>query len=345
MLHAENRQWLLARRPQGRLSAADFTWTRSPIPEPRDGELLVRNLYLSCDPTQRSWIAGDTYLPRVKIGEVMRSIAVGEVIESRLSGFEPGQLVQGMFGWQDYCAAGPGGLFPVRHLPRGASIEASMSVLGLTGLTAYFGLLDVGAARAGETVVVSGAAGATGSIAGQIARIKGCRAVGIAGGEEKCRYLAGELGFDAAIDYKAENVAARLRQTCPHGIDVFFDNVGGRVLDLAILSLAHKGRVVICGGISSYDDVSGAEGPRNYMNLVARRARMEGFVVTDHFDRADQAIADLSAWVDQGELRYRVDVQHGLENAPGAVARLFDGHNRGKQLLKIADPLLGRPRE
>jgi NADPH-dependent curcumin reductase CurA len=286
----------------------------------------------------------------VKIGEVMRSIAVGEVIESRLQGYEPGQLVQGMFGWQDYCATGPGGLFPVRRLPRGASIEASMSVLGLTGLTAYFGLLEVGAAKAGETVVVSGAAGATGSIAGQIARIKGCHAIGIAGGDEKCRYLTGDLGFCAAIDYKAENVAARLRQLCPQGIDVFFDNVGGRILDAAILNLAHKGRVVICGGIASYNEVAGSDGPRNYMNLVVRRARMEGFVVTDYFDRADRAIAELAAWVARGEVRYRVDVQHGLENAPAAVGRLFAGDNRGKQLLKIActasaesDALLGRP--
>jgi NADPH-dependent curcumin reductase CurA len=337
-----NRQWLLARRPQGMISSDDFRWAESPAPEPTDGEILVRNLYLSCDPTQRGWIASDTYLPAVKIGEVMRSFALGEVLISRDPRFKPGQLVQGLFGWQDYCVARQGGPYPILRVPSGAPIETAMSILGNTGMTAYFGLLEVGRPSPGETVVVSGAAGATGSAVGQIAKIKGCRAVGIAGGAEKCSYLTNELGFDAAIDYKSDNVMTRLRETCPKGIDVYFDNVGGRILDAALMHLAFRGRVVICGAISSYNDVAAAPGPKNYLKLLVQRGRMEGFVVIDYLSRAEEAMEALAGWLREGKLKDQVDVQYGLETAPAAVARLFRGENRGKQLLKIADP---SPRE
>jgi NADPH-dependent curcumin reductase CurA len=333
-----NRQWLLARRPQGLMSADDFKWTESPVPEPGEGEILVRNVYLSCDPTQRGWAASDTYLPAVKIGDVMRSFAVGRVMASRDPQFPVGQMVQGLFGWQDYCVTRSGGPYPILPVPPGVPIETAMSILGNTGMTAYFGLLEVGRPHLGETVLVSGAAGATGSAVGQIAKIQGCRAVGIAGGPEKCRYLTNELGFDASIDYKSENVMTRLRETCPRGVDVYFDNVGGRILDAALMHLAFHGRVVICGSISIYNDVASASGPKNYLKLLTQRGRMEGFVVLDYMPRAAEAIEAMTRWIQEGRLKDQVDVQDGLENAPAAVARLFRGENRGKQLLRIADP-------
>ncbi len=336
-----NRQWLLARRPQGLVSAEDFRWVETPIPTLADGEVLVRNLFLSCDPTQRSWMAGRTYMPAVKIGEVMRSFAVGEVRASKHPDFAEGQIVYGMFGWQDYCAARIDGLSPMRRVPPGVSLEAALGVFGLTGLTAYFGLLEVGAAKPGETVVVSGAAGATGSIAGQIAKIVGCTAVGIAGGPEKCAHLTRELGYDAAIDYKSENIMTRLRETCPKGVDVFFDNVGGRTLDAVLMHIAMKARVVICGSISGYNSETPPEGPRNYMQLLVRRSRMEGFVMTDYNDRVGDATATLAKWVAEGRLKHRSDVQDGLENAPAALARLFAGQNLGKQLVRVAAPTAG----
>jgi NADPH-dependent curcumin reductase CurA len=331
-----NRQWLLARRPQGMVGADDFKWVESPVPEPSDGQVLVRNLYLSCDPTQRGWMARDTYLPAMKLGEVVRSGAAAEVVKSRHPDFEPGQLVQGMLGWQDFAVVTPKGasLFPL--LP-GIPIEASLSVLGLNGLTAYVGLLEIGQPQPGETVVVSAAAGATGATAGQIALIKGCRVVGIAGGADKCRYLL-ELGFDAAIDYKSEDVNARLRETCPKGIDIYFDNVGGDILDAALARLAMRGRVVLCGAISQYNNQAPEPGPRNYTQLIVQRGRMEGFIVLDHYGLASEAIPILYGWMNEGKLKYRTDVMQGLENAPAALARLFKGENNGKQLVKIADP-------
>lgn len=333
-----NHQWLLVRRPQGLIRAADFRWNEGEIGEPAEGEILVRNLCLSCDPTQRGWMAGDTYWPAVKIGDVMRSFAVGEVIASNIAKYRIGDRVQGLFGWQEYCAAREDDLYPILPVPRGVSVESALSALGNTGMTAYFGLLDVGRPRPGETVVVSAAAGATGSVVGQIAKAKGCRAIGIAGGPDKCAWLTTELGFDAAIDYKSENVMTRLRQTCPDGIDIYFDNVGGRILDAALAHLALHGRVVVCGAMSSYNDVTGMTGPRNYLRLLVQRGRMEGFVVIDYLDRAPEAIAQLRQWLLEGKLKDRVDVQRGLENAPAVVARLFAGQNQGKQLLTIADP-------
>ncbi|HTP51047.1 MAG TPA: NADP-dependent oxidoreductase [Anaeromyxobacteraceae bacterium] len=332
-----NRQWLLARRPSGPVGPGDFRWAESPIPSLGEGEILVRNLYLSCDPTQRGWMSVDTYLPAVKIGEVMRSFAVGEVAASRDPRFSPKELVQGLFGWQDYAAVRPGATSALSRIPPGVSIETAMGALGVTGITAYFGLLEVGRPQPGETVVVSGAAGATGSVAAQIAKIKGCRAVGIAGGPTKCRYLLDELGLDAAVDYKSEDVGKRLGETCPKGIDVYFDNVGGPILDAALDRLALRGRVVLCGAISRYNDTLPAAGPRNYLNLLVRRGRMEGFIVLDYFPRAAEAVEALAGWMRQGRLKERVDVQHGLENAPAALARLFHGANQGKQLVQIAE--------
>jgi NADPH-dependent curcumin reductase CurA len=334
MIEMKNRQWLLARRPDGALKDSDFTFVEAEAPAPGEGEVLIRNLVLSCDPTQRAWIAGDTYLPAVKIGEVVRSFGAGRIEKSNHPGFKAGDLVLGLVGWQDYVAMKPGGL---NKLPPGAPIELAMGVLGMIGMTAYFGLLDVGRPVAGETVVVSGAAGATGSLVGQIAKIKGCRVIGIAGGAEKCRWLTHELGLDAAIDYKAENVKARLKELCPKGVDIFFDNVGGDILDAALARLAMRGRVVLCGGISAYDAAEPPPGPRNYLNLVSKRGRMEGFLVTDYMPRAAEAIDALAGWVKEGKLKYRVDVQQGLENAPATLRRLFEGKNEGKQLLRVAE--------
>lgn len=332
-----NRQWRLAKRPAGIISDDCFAWAEEPAPEAaQDGEVLVRVLYLSADPTQRGWMARDTYLPAVKIGEVMRSGGAGRVVASRNPAYAVGDLVTGMLGWQDYALVQAGDRTPLTKLPPGVPIERALSVLGLTGLTAYFGLLDVGKPKAGETVVVSGAAGATGSVVGQIARIHGCRAVGIAGGREKCDWLVKEARFDAAIDYKHEDVAARLRELCPRGIDVFFDNVGGDVLDAALGQLAMRGRVVLCGAIATYNDAELRPGPKNYLNLLLKRGRMEGFIILDYLPRALEGVMALWQWVQEGKIVDRVDVQHGLENAPRTLRRLFEGKNEGKQLLQIA---------
>ena len=315
-----------------------FRWTEEAVPEPgADGEILVRNLVLSLDPTQRGWMARDTYLPAVKIGEVMRSGAGGRVVASRSPGYAVGDLVVGMFGWQDYALVkADGKAAPTKVLP-GVPLELAMSTLGLTGITAYFGLLEVGRPKAGETVVVSGAAGATGSVVGQIARIQGCRAIGIAGGKDKCEWLTKEARFTAAIDYKSEDVGARLRELCPAGIDVYFDNVGGDLLDVALAQLAMHGRVVLCGAIATYNDSELRPGPKHYLNLLLKRGRMEGFLVLDYMPRAAEAVTRLWQWVQAGEIADRVDVVHGLENAPRALRRLFTGENRGKQLLRIAE--------
>ncbi|MET0342463.1 MAG: NADP-dependent oxidoreductase [Polyangiales bacterium] len=338
MTRPANRQWLLARRPRGELSADDFKWVTSEVRTPGSGEVLVRNLFLSCDPTQRGWAAGETYFPAVRMGDVMRSFAAGEVLESNDPTFQKGQIIQGLFGWQDYAVVSQQHAeFPILPVPRGVSIETAMSVLGNTGITAYFGLLEIGRARTGETVVVSAASGATGMAAAQIAKIIGCRTVGIAGGPDKCRYLVEELGLDAAIDYKGENVITRMRELCPTGIDVYYDNVGGRILEAALANLALHGRIVLCGAISGYNEAGGPPGPRNYMKLLTARGRMEGFVVVDYMPRAEEATTAIAGWLREGKLKDLVDVQHGLENAPAIMQRLFTGQNRGKLLIKIAD--------
>jgi NADPH-dependent curcumin reductase CurA len=317
------------------VSIEDFRLAVEPVSAPGEGEIVVRTQMLSCDPTQRSWMAGDTYMPAVRIGELMRGIAGGEVVASRHPKFTIGQRVQGMLGWQEYATVNADQAAFLAPIPDDVSLETGMSALGLTGITAYFGLVDVGRAKADETVLISGAAGATGSMAGQIAKILGCRVVGVAGGPEKCSYLTETLGFDAAIDYKNENVITRLRSTCPKGIDVFFDNVGGSLLDSALLFLAPHARVVICGAISAYNSASPTAGPQNYLRLLLRRARMEGFLFLDYRARFDEACSALKAWLLAGKIRDRVDVLDGFENAPAALIRLFKGENRGKQLVRI----------
>jgi NADPH-dependent curcumin reductase CurA len=334
-----NRQWLLASRPQGMVEPSNFEWRESPVPKVSDGQFLVRNLYLSLDPAMRGWMSDTaSYIPPVEIGAVMRGGCVARVIESRHPDYAPGELVVGAFGWQDFDLSDGNGMLPVTKVPQGVPPTLPVGALGLTTLTAYFGLKEIGQPREGETVVVSGAAGATGSVVGQLAKVWGCRAVGIAGGPEKCSWLTEELGFDEAIDYKSEDVATRLRETCPGGLDVYFDNVGGEILDAALLNLAMHARVVICGAISMYNAESLPPGPRNYMNLLVKRSRMEGFLVFDFFSRTDEAMAELVPLVMGGKLRYREDIRPGLESAPAALVDLFAGGNRGKLLVRIADP-------
>ena len=332
-----NRQWRLAKRPKGMIEDGDFTWVEEPAPaQLGDGELLARTLYLSVDPTQRGWMERDTYVPAVRIGEVIRAGGVARVVRSNAEGFAPGDLVSAMVGWQDYAvlkADAPGGLF---KLPPGVDPTIALSLFGLTGVTAYFGLLEIGRPVAGETVVVSGAAGANGMVAAQIAKLKGCRVIGIAGGAAKCRFLTEELGLDGAADYKAGKLTERLRELCPEGIHVFYDNVGGEVLEAALANLALHARVVLCGAIADYNALESARGPRNYMSLLLRRARMEGFIVTDFAPRFPEAMRELGVWAGEGKIKNRVDVVEGLENAPSALRGLFTGANLGKRLVHVS---------
>jgi len=334
-----NRQWHLAAHPVGMVKESDFKLSEAPVPTPRDGQVLVRNLFLSVDPAMRAWITGQrSYVEGVQIGDLMRGACVGQIVESKKPGFEAGELVVGGFDWQDYVATESGGMLPMQKIPPGVPPTVPLGPLGVTGLTAYFGLLDVGKPQAGETVVVSGAAGATGSVVGQIAKIKGCRAIGITGGPEKCGWIVDEAGFDAAIDYRSENVLERLAELCPDGINVYFDNVGGPILEAALQNLAMRGRVVLCGAISGYNAEEPPPGPRNYLQLLMQRGRMEGFIVIDYLKDAPKAVADLSGWLLSGKIKYKEDIVDGLENAPRALIRLFESKNFGKQLVKIADP-------
>ena len=331
-MNETNRQWRLRSRPVGLVKESDFALHEEPVLAPADGEILVRNRWLAFEPAMRGWMEDRAnYIPPVPVGAVMRGMAVGEVIESKLDGYVPGDLVTGMTGWQEW-AIGDGAL---RKLHAGTDPRLALSVLGITGVTAYFGLLEVGKLREGDVVVISGAAGATGSVAGQIAKRKGCRVIGIAGGPEKCRWLTETAHFDAAIDYKNEDVGARLSALCPDGIDVFFDNVGGPVLNEVLGRIARGARVVICGAISAYNLEERPPGPSNYYRIVAQRGRMEGFVVIDFLPRAAEATKDLTEWVADGSIAWDVDVQKGFENAPKTLLRLYSGANFGKQLLEL----------
>jgi len=337
-----NRRWLLASRPEGIVGEGNFRLSEEPVPTPTDGQVLVRNLWLSFDPAQRGWMARDSYVPMVPLGETMRALAVGQVIESHHPGYQPGEYVRGVFGWQDYVATDGSGMMTMTGLPSGVPPNLALSLFGGTGLTAYFGVLDVGQVKTGETFVVSSAAGATGSIAGQIAKIKGCRVIGTAGGKAKCDWLVNEAGFDGAIDYRSEDLGKRLGELCPDGIDVFFDNVGGAVLNEVLARIRHKARIVLCGAVSRYNDATPAPGPSNYFNLTLHRGRMEGFIVLDYAARFAEATDALAGWLGLGLLNQKEDAVLGLENAPKTLARLFTGENFGKQLLKVADPPLGR---
>ena len=331
-----NRMLVLVERPTGVVSDSCFELREGPVPEPGPGEVLVRTLWLSCDPTQRGWLIDSRSQPaRVALGDVMGAYAVGQVVRSEHDRLEPGRLVQGRFGWQEWAVAHGDDLVVALD---GVPPQAMLGVYGTTGVTAYFGVLDVARPRPGDTAVVSGAAGGTGSVAGQIARIAGCRTIGIAGGPEKCAWLTGRAGFDAAIDHRAGDVGTQLDALAPEGVDVYFDNVGGPILDDVLARIRPGARIALCGGISTgYVPRRPPPGPSNYFNLCLRSATMQGFRLGDFADRHDEARARLRAWVDAGEIVYEEDVVEGLEHAPAALRRLFEGRNLGKQLVRVAD--------
>jgi NADPH-dependent curcumin reductase len=336
-----NHQVRLAARPVGLPTRADWSFTEERLPDAGDGDVLVQTLYLSLDPAMRGWMnEGRSYIPPVGIGEVMRAGGVGRVVASRNPAFAAGDIVYAGTGVQEYALiraaeAKRFGLFKIDL--RAGTPTQWLNVLGMPGMTAYFGLLDVGQPQAGETVVVSGAAGAVGQTVGQLAKIKGCRAVGIAGGPAKCEWVVKELGFDACIDYKAGSVRDGLKQHCPDGVDVYFDNVGGDILDTVLTRIRRKARIVICGAISQYNNTTPVKGPANYLSLLVHRARMEGMVVFDYVDRYPQAVAELAGYLQSGRMKSKEDVAAGLANFPEALLKLFNGENFGKLVLKVAD--------
>lgn len=330
---AKNAQWIYARKPEGQVTAAHFEAAETEIPEPGDGEVLVKTTLLSLDPASRAWMAGRTYRPMLMPGEVMAGWGLGEVVKSNDEKFAPGDLVSGEYGWQRYAALPAKAL--AKHDKR-QKPEHILGVLGITGLTAYFGMLDVGRPRPGETVLVSGAAGAVGSIAGQIAKLAGCRVVGTTGGADKCKWIVDELGFDAAVDYKAVGLAQAVRKACPDGIDVYFDNTGGEVLEIALARMNLWGRIACCGNISQYNATTPMGGPSGVPGfLVTKRIRMEGFIVMDFYNRRREAESALSKWLAEGKLKAPVDIVEGFANMPKALEGLFAGNNKGKLMVRV----------
>lgn len=338
MASTENRQILLTSRPIGEIKDSDFEHVTTPIPTPGEGQILVRNLYISLDPAMRGWMNdSDSYIEPVQLGDPMRAGSIGLVVESNNPAYTPGDKLFGMGGWQDYAVLGPKGLNPA--IPEGLPVPLTnfLSVLGITGLTAYFGLLDIADPQAGETVVVSTAAGAVGSIVGQIAKIKGCRVVGIAGSDEKCAWVTEDLGFDACINYKTQNLAEALREACPNKVDVYFDNVGGEILNTVLGQINVGARISVCGAISQYNATEVTPGPSNYIRLLTKRSKMQGFIVTDFAARFPEAIQQLIQWIGEGKIKNKEDIVDGLENAPKAIHKLFAGTNTGKLIIKVAD--------
>jgi NADPH-dependent curcumin reductase CurA len=335
-MDAVNHQFRLAARPVGLPKASDWQYAEEAVPEPKDDEILVKIKYIGLEPAMRGWMNDSrSYIAPVGIGDVMRGFAAGEVIASNHSGLAVGDHVSGLLGVQEYAVVSGNAIAKVDTTL--APLETYLGTLGLAGMTAYFGLIDIGKPVAGETVVVSGAAGGVGMVAGQIAKIKGCRVVGIAGGSEKCRYIVEDLGFDAAIDYKSEDVMAALGEHCAEGgINVFFDNVGGDILDAALAHLARQARVVICGAISQYNATGPMKGPSNYLSLLVNHASMTGFVFSDYLDRIPEAAQALGGWLASGELSSREDIAEGFENFPETLLRLFRGENTGKLVLRVA---------
>ncbi len=323
-MDAVNHQFRLAARPVGLPQASDWSYVEEPVREPGDGEVLVKSAYVSLDPAMRGWMNdARSYIPPVGIGDVMRAFAVGEVIASKDPDVPVGSHVGGLLGVQEYSIANGKGVFKVD--PSLAPLPVYLGTLGMPGVTAYFGLLDIGRPEQGETVVVSGAAGAVGGLVGQIAKLKGCRVVGIAGGPEKCGHLLADLGFDATIDYKAEDLDAALSEHCERGIDIYFDNVGGEILDAALAHLARKARVVICGAISQYNNTAPLQGPANYLSLLVNNASMTGFTMGDYLARYGEAVQAMAGWLASGELVSREDIAEGLEELPGHAAAAVRG--------------------
>jgi len=335
-----NQQFRLAARPVGMPKDSDWQRTAEPVRELADGEILVKVLYLSLDPAMRGWMnEGKSYIPPVGIGEVMRAGGIGKVVASKSPKFAVGDFVSGGTGVQEYWigAADDKTAAFYKVDPKAAPLPKYLNALGMPGMTAYFGLLEVGQPKAGETVVVSGAAGAVGQTVGQVAKQRGCRVVGIAGGKDKCDFVVNELGFDACIDYKGGSVKDGLKQHCPNGVDVYFDNVGGDILDTVLTRINRKARIVICGAISQYNNTTPVKGPANYLSLLVNRARMEGIVVFDWADRYPEGAAQMAQWMKEGNFKTREDIVDGLENFPQTLLMLFEGRNFGKLILKVAD--------
>lgn len=331
----DNRQWILVKRPVGDIDDETLVLRSAAVPELAEGESLVQNLYLSLDPTNRVWMSDmDQYLPPVALGAVMRGITIGRVVASRDPRLAVGDAVQGMGGWQDYWVARAGEASKLRDDGK-TPLTLYMGLLGMVGCTAYFGMLEIGDPQPGETVVVSAAAGAVGSIAVQLAKLRGARVIGIAGSDEKCAWLVGELGIDAAINYRTEKVHARLRELAPQGVNVYFDNTGGAILDAVLANLALNARIPLCGLISTYTATGRGAGPANYGAILVKRAMVKGFIILDYAARFGEAIAALAKWYAEGRLKYRVDVVDGLERAPRALGKLFDGSNQGKLVVRI----------
>lgn len=343
---SENRRMVLVRRPVGQLRDDDFELRSAPMPEPGEGEVVVRVCWLSFDPAQRGWLDDvPSYIPPVQLGEVMRAVGVGQVVAARREGFPVGALVSGTFGWQKYAVSdGGGAILPLRRVPDGVPPTAVLGILGTTGLTAYFGLLEVGRMRAGDVVLVSGAAGATGSTVGQLAKLKGAaKVIGIAGGPVKCAWLTEVGGYDAAIDYKREDVATRIGELAPDGVNLYYDNVGGAILDAALANLAQAPTVVMGGAISTRFPVDGqGAGIHNLTTLLVKSGRLQGFILLDFRDRFDEGVEQLGDWLREGRIVAPEDIQRGgLEQAPATLRRLFEGRNLGKQLQQIAEPTAG----
>jgi hypothetical protein len=329
-----NRQWILRRRPEGEIKPGDLELVDQPIPVPGPGQILVRTLYLSLDPTNRIWMSDmEQYMPPVQIGDVMRGGTIGVVEQSNNPAFKPGDVVNSFAtGWQEYSV-----MDAAQPLPPGVPLPAYMSILGATGATAYFGLLDLGQPKPGETVVVSAACGAVGSIVGQIAKLKGCRVVGLAGSDEKCRHAVEDFSFDACINYKTEkDLRAALKRECPNGIDIDFENAGGDILDAVMDNLAMRARIVLCGMISQYNS-SGPMAGTNLANVLMKRARVEGFIVIDYLPRFGEFAAEMGPWLMQGKIKYDTTIVDGMENALGALDMLFTGGNTGKLLIRASE--------
>jgi hypothetical protein len=332
-----NKQLLFVKRPQGAADASTWSLVTNPIPEISEGEILVKQHYVSLDPAMRGWMnEGKSYIEPMAIGSVMRAGSVGEVVAAKNHPqFKVGDYVSGFGGVQQYAVSDGSGLYTVD--PKLAPLPTYIGTLGMPGMTAYFGILEVGKIKEGDIVVVSGAAGAVGSIVGQIAKIKGCTVIGIAGGADKCKYIVEELGFDGAIDYKNENVKSRLKEECPKGLDVYFDNVGGEILDCALANLRMNARIVICGAISQYNNKTAIKGPSNYLSLLVNRATMQGMVVFDWASRYGEAAMAMGTWLAQGKLKSREAIYDGIENFPQTYNRLFSGEKLGKLVLKVIE--------